>query len=1582
MKKWFKKVGITILTSAILMLSACNNGTVDYKGAGYTDQQITLGTPSVNGKTYPGVNYIYWDRVANAINGYTLSIYEDGVLTNTTPITLAENVTWYVDTDVKYNVAKTYKVRAIGDSAGRYVIYTESDAGSITLNPIVPPTDTSALDLAKYEKGYKEDAETPYELTEDDAVWQLSKDTIKVAKDEAQGTFTVTFPAKAYLTYTIYADYGKTYELTGTHEYSVGTYQDFAVNNKNVTVSGVATVAGTYNITVKAAAVNKNYFKSSGDVKVDDALTYNTLALSSKYTATNTAYAYESETRVGITWQPAIYANGTYARATDYKIYKSVAGLTDYELVTSEISLATPISSNVPTYKITDTTDGASYVYLFVITDGTNFANICTSCTIASYKEVISALTNSGITASYTDEYTIHLQWTPAAKADGSLIEESAYKVYRKVAGEKDSAYVEVGTVESTTTLFGSTTYFINDEPPSNSVDYVYAVVYTNGTAKTTATATVSAYKIIYKNTNFDVNLYYTADDTIRIKWYPATVNGEMLDTDAYAVYRREYYGSTDTDYELISESIRSSKDQENKTVYYVDTEVDNNTIAYYYTVRYRNGNTINYTTKSIDAYSLAPVYSVPTATLIAADDDNIYNDVHITLTVSNEQSLESIKYLIRDTNVVTNLLAADYTEELLTDDAVTTEDENGIAYEWTLSDLEEGSYVSVAAIVDGNAKYATTTAVSETAPRTSVDTTNSTVSITWKDADNDGIANDAYVLVTLADDDKILSSVTYGLAATSNEAAEIAIEGSNSLTVSGTYKVYAFSIPDAATETGSVLYVRATISENGKKDSYITKDSAYNLSEADSFTLAENPINIVEADNDGMFNDISFDISASNSETFFDIICAVSDTAATATKLLDSSEARTVVRGLSGYKFYELTADKYSELKDIDLGMFVAIRITASQDNRTDTVLSKVSTAATYDAYAADRTAAPTASKASFMALDDDRIANDFYATIELYNNQTISELYYTKATKAEYTANDKILNDRLNSSKVTYVSEDEYAEKYRTDEKIIYEVTLKDFNVDDYVALRYVLSEDDKLDYTSQLSAGPVSASAIALETTAAVTLSQANIFFTSYDADANYNDIKDDSIYVSLDVNQTIKSIRYAYAASKDEINKLLRTDSTADETEDISIPDNYELTTSVTGTTATLTKIYTINPDIRDIPDGNMVGIKFVISEPGFEDYVRTIYTDKTNYYFNSPVEETITTGALAAQKPVHEAKLTVSDEKNWEYVHVIVKDWFYKDDVTRYTYKLERTFENQYNEPDTVWETVEENISLAYNPNNDFYTFDKYYTDKDNVLVGTYVYRLTKTRKAESSVTGEEEAVITDARVSVVYHVDLDTLSFSDYSSEKLTLNLTEYMNPDYDDITKYNYIIEYYVEYFDEYGDYIECDYDNYSYGSDSWTELTNWTWKKERDDNSEPTGYYTLKDAVISGINSNDPEVKSARVYAQIIKERKIAQEENDYAETNILLNWGITASIEPSSSVSLSAPVTTTVDGITYIVVEADADYDSYTWYLDGETIPDETTNKVLIREDSLSSGSHEIIVVAKDGSVPYSATVSYSK
>ena len=1247
MKKGFGKINFLILALVSFMALGCQNGVVDYKGAGYTDQQITLGTPHLNGKTYPGVNYIYWDRVANAVNGYTLSIYEDGVLTNATQITLGEKQTYYIDTDLKYNVAKTYKLRAIGDSKGRYVIYTESDADSITLTPILPPTDTPALELAKYEKGYKEGEE--YTLTDADSEFMLSEKTIKVAKNEAQGTFTVTFPVKAYLKYTVYADYGNTFDVTGIHEYTVTTtpYQDMAVNNKNVTVKGIATVSGDYNIYVKASACNTNYFNDSKDIKASTKLTYNSLALTSTYTANNISYVYDNEQSVTISWQPAILADGTYAKASQYKIYKTPSGLTNYEAVTASIRTIPEIDSDTPTYRITDKTDGESYKYIFVLTDGKSYASICSNTKVA----------------------------------------------------------------------------------------------------------------------------------------------------------------------------------------------------------------------------------------------------------------------------------------------------------------------------------YALT------------DTTNSSISIAWKDVDDDGAYNDAYVLVTLADEDKTLSKVTYGVADTADAAYEIAVTGTNPLEVKGVYKVYAFTLKDIATESGKILSVYATISEKGKKDNYISKDSTYNKPDADTFSLYDDVINIEEADDDDLYNDVSFAVVASKPETSIKVTYAFADDSDTAVKLLDSAEAKTLATGLTGYTYYEFSPanTKYAALKNFALDKYIAIRVTASQNNNADRIADYVSAIATYDA--TNKTAAPTSTYAAFKALDDDRIANDLYATIEVYKDQKISKLYYSTATSDEYTADENVLVNRLNSSNVVDITKD-IKEKYHTDEKIIYEVTVKDFEIGDYVALGYVLSETGYLDYSGSIAVGPVTDNVVAVETTAAPVLSQSAIYFDAFDSDANYNDIKSDTISISIGVDQSIASVIYAYAETKDKLDELLRITSSANKT--LFVPEyaSYELKTSVSEAAATLTKVYNIYENIHNVPDGNMAGIKIVISEPGYEDYATTLYTAATSYSY-SPVlgtTETISVNNYAEQKPVQKAYLSVDDGQNWEYVHVTVGDYFNNDSVNNYSYKLERTFEDTYNNDDAIWETIEESIALSrsYSYGSLPYVFDKYYKD---IPVGNYVYRLTKTRKASSSVTKEEETAVTDAGVSVGYNMTLGTLGFSDYNPAHLVLNLKENIGPIVDDIDKYNYEFSYYVTYGTT----------SYSYLYKTETHpLSDWSWTKEIKYGSE-TGYYILTDAVITDVYTSEYTYESypyATVYVTARKERKSTSNYNTESAT---LSFDWTATIDSSSTLTISTPYAykysnSSSNGTTYLhIEEPTGSYNYYEWYLNGNLINGEHAKSIELDTSNLNSySSNEIKVKVYDDTYTLTGTaiVSYYK
>lgn len=379
MKKLLRAVGAVALATLAFFMVSC-----DYNITNDNNEFVTLGTPNVKGKTYPGVNYVYWEKVANDSQGYDYYVYEDGVLQNTSPIHTSEN--YILDTDLQYDVEKQYKVWATGDRAARTAFFQEGEAGSVSLTPILPPYSTTPTELAKYENGY--DDEKTYELSEKKEQYQISSSTITVTPDTKNtGKFAVKFPAKAYLSYTIYADKGNKLSIFDEHEITVGTYQNFAINDKFVTLSGQITTAGEYTITVKASSVNSNYFNSE-EITSDTKLTYAAYEISGTDTATNVEAAYTSGTTVRVAWNPIKDATGTTLETSNYKIYKNVSGSTTYEEVSSTINSETTVNSSVPTYYFDDTVSGTdSYVYTFVVTDGTNISKYATTYSVAAYTD-------------------------------------------------------------------------------------------------------------------------------------------------------------------------------------------------------------------------------------------------------------------------------------------------------------------------------------------------------------------------------------------------------------------------------------------------------------------------------------------------------------------------------------------------------------------------------------------------------------------------------------------------------------------------------------------------------------------------------------------------------------------------------------------------------------------------------------------------------------------------------------------------------------------------------------------------------------------------------------------------------------------------------------------------------------------------------------------------------------------------------------------------------------------------------------------------------------------------------------------
>lgn len=1538
-------VGILILTS-LLFIAGCHNSP---RYSSEVDTVKTLETPNVRGKAYPGVNYVYWDKVANAQNGYRLDIYENGILVSNESKIFSENITFFYDTNIQNDVEKTYSVSAIGDSQARSLYFTESKKGSVSLKGIVPPSDTNALDLVKYENGY--DPTKTYELNEKEIV--LSEDNIEIIKNEENGNFSVLFPAKPYLKYTIYAEQGNAYEYWGTHSAAIATYENIAIpNNTIVTVDTNVSISGEYSIYVKVAAINKKYVLTN-EIKARDSVSYDTIDLSTSYSASviNELTVFTSPTSAVIYWTPAKLLDGSYVPANYYKVYKAAVGSNKYVELTNPVTEYSSVTTSNTIYSIVDEGDFTnSYVYRFVITDGTKFAKIYTEYVSNIYTPSISTL-DSDISAIYKDKNTIELTWTPNILANGSEAPISAYTVYRRIAGNDDSTYEKIAASITSTTEFNKTTYSVEDSITNNEVTYIYMISLDNGTETLQKTIEITAYKETYVDGKTKLKVSYIKDDTARILWIPDVINGETLAISDYSLYRKDFY-KADSEYVPVNETIRSAKTQENETVYYFDSVISDTTVAYSYLITYKSNNKIYKSTAKLDAYTKAVVLATPVITVYADDVDGIENDIKIEVKVSEEQTLETVKYIELSKKDTTSLLDADYPNSLETADATSITENGTTTYTWLLKDITEGIYISVVAIVDENASYATTSNVTASEPALTTSTTGSKITIELLDNDNDGLDDDAFVIITLADNDKILSSVTYA-SADSNEAAIQAAANGTELTYSKGYGVYAFSITDAVSNTNPFFAISAVISEEGKKDAVITKDAAYTKATA---SISVSDIIVDDLDDDGLLNDIYFATKAEPEQTI-SIVYAIANTAANAEILLESEEAEILVTDLSGYKFYEFSPEKYEALHNLPLGKFIAIAVTATDENATnnESVIKK-STVVTKDNYADLRTEQPifTISK---IAADEDGLENDIYLTIEIYKTQILEELIYATSTEDI----QDLESFRLDSIKTIDIT-NLVSEKYSTSDKVIFEKILKDFEVGTCFAARATVGEAGKISNSVTKTTSAITENIVTLSKTADIYSDQFELYFTSYDADSNYNDIRRDTINVTLGINQSIKSIRWVTDVSIDAAQELLRTDSTI--ANNVSIPRTYQLNTSVLNGVSTLTKTYSIAiPSIKNIPEGNIVLASIIISEPGYLDNEFFIATEKYDYSITSPVNETFQVPEYSWKRPVQDPMFEASDSKNYEYVHVQISDYFLNDSINAYTYKLERTYENKYNNSDEIWEVINNNLSFTQDWNSGLYNFDKWYKD---IPVGEYVYRITKTRKS----TGEKSVI--DRAVSVVYNVEAPAIEFQTFESENLVLTATEYMNPNYDYLNKYEYKISYIVSYINNDG--------TIGYSSNPIT-LRGWSWEPVLNAYNEQTGYYTLANAVITEINNNS--YPSVVVTPTITKTRKLNREYYDSNSTNLNLFWGLTASIAPNQDISITNCYESTTGDGTYIIIQADEGYDSYTWFLDSNLLyVDPNSNTITIYKDDLTYGSHDILVVAVKDGISYSTSISYTK
>ena len=270
--------------------------------------------------------------------------------------------------------------------------------------------------------------------------------------------------------------------------------------------------------------------------------------------------------------------------------------------------------------------------------------------------------------------------------------------------------------------------------------------------------------------------------------------------------------------------------------------------------------------------------------------------------------------------------------------------------------------------------------------------------------------------------------------------------------------------------------------------------------------------------------------------------------------------------------------------------------------------------------------------------------------------------------------------------------------------------------------------------------------------------------------------------------------------------------------------------------------------------------------------------------------------------------------------------------------------MQRTLEKYYQEDNPIWEDISLDTTVDYGSRYEFY-----YTD---IPVGTYVYRLTKTRIA----TGE--SVVLDRKVVVSYHVDAPAITIGSYENGNIVINSTEVIDNRYDRIDKYDYSLELVLP---------------------NWmVEKVNCSWTVDSEYFDVKYTQYKLNatitdfDAIISKYNLYDWG-NPLNINVRLTKTRTIDTNYYDSESTNFYASKGISATVDNSiPTLELTA---------TGNYFAATNGFDSYTWYVNGTEYIADGFN-VTIPVYNFSYGQNTVMVVATKDAITTSASVDYIK
>ena len=373
MKKILSVAAAIALAAALI---SCGDSSDEFSGA--VDTVITVGTPKVTAKAYPGVNYISWEPIAQA-KSYELYRTEDGEIENPGANLLSSGSELSYEDFAKADAStivdgKSYKYTVIAVGANNTsgipdrAVYLKSSQGSATVTAKVPQSGTAALDLNK---------DYASKLNEKN----VAKNVLArfVEEGENAGTIYYEFPVTAAYKYSVafLAD-GEYESQPVTKTFPTDSFEAVRyLENYKVEGTKAPTKPGKYNVYIAVDSVSSLYVTSY--VKTGVTVEVAKLVEDGNYTNPVTpAATYTAEKAARVYWGPAKKNVDTYKDdffpVENYKVYKSAENNIALTAVAGTITEGVDASGN-KIYYVDDTVEDnkVSYTYTIVLTDGVRY---------------------------------------------------------------------------------------------------------------------------------------------------------------------------------------------------------------------------------------------------------------------------------------------------------------------------------------------------------------------------------------------------------------------------------------------------------------------------------------------------------------------------------------------------------------------------------------------------------------------------------------------------------------------------------------------------------------------------------------------------------------------------------------------------------------------------------------------------------------------------------------------------------------------------------------------------------------------------------------------------------------------------------------------------------------------------------------------------------------------------------------------------------------------------------------------------------------------------------------------------------